>query len=86
MRRAARPGEAPVEGNGEKRVQKVLSGRRVTIPSEVASELGLKEGDQVEVDYGNGAIIIKPVKEVEEKPIKKREASGESNSAKEEEK
>ena len=86
MRHAARPGEAPVEGNGEKRVQKVLSGRRVTIPSEVASKLGLKEGDQVEVDYGNGAIIIKPVKEVEEKPVEKRETSGESNSAKEEEK
>jgi len=86
VKRAAKPSESPIEGNGEKRLQKVLSGRRVTIPSEVASKLGLKEGDQVEVDYGDGAIIIKPVKEVGGKPAEKPEAqAGENNSTGEKE-
>ena len=62
-RRRSESLESPKEGNGEKKVQKVLSGRRITIPSEVAAKLGLKEGDQVEVDYGNGEIIVRPVKE-----------------------
>jgi len=69
--------EASKEGNGERKVQKVLSGRRITIPSEVAAKLGLKEGDQVEVDYGDGKIIVKPVKEAAKSPgeTEKREAS-----------
>jgi AbrB family looped-hinge helix DNA binding protein len=49
------------EGNGEKKIQKILSGRRVTIPSDAAARLGLKEGDLVEIDYGNGSIVIRPV-------------------------
>lgn len=55
--------QAPKEENSGKKVQKILSGRRITIPSEVASKLGLKEGDRVEIDYGNGEIVIKPLKE-----------------------
>jgi len=55
--------EASREGNGERRIQRILSGRRITIPSEVAAKLGLKEGDQVEIDYGDGKIIVRPVKE-----------------------
>jgi len=53
--------EAAEEGNGEKKIQKILSGRRVTIPSDAAARLGIKEGDLVEIDYGNGSIIIRPV-------------------------
>ncbi len=62
--------ETAEEGNSEKKVQKVLSGRRITIPSDAAAKLGLREGDLVEIDYGNGSIIIKPVekKEPEFKP------------------
>jgi len=36
---------------GEK-IQKILSGRRVTIPSDAAARLGMKEGDLAEIDYG----------------------------------
>ena len=65
----ARPREGNTnEANSEKKVQKVLSGRRVTIPSAVAEKLGLKEGDKVEVEYGNGQIVIKPYKEPESEP------------------
>ncbi len=64
--RREKPAEAAEEGNSEKKVQKVLSGRRITIPSEAASKLGLKEGDLVEIDYGNGKIIVRPARE--EKP------------------
>jgi AbrB family looped-hinge helix DNA binding protein len=53
--------EAAEEGNGEKKIQKILSGRRITIPSDAAARLGIKEGDLVEIDYGNGSIIIRPV-------------------------
>ena len=48
------------EGNS-KRVQKILSGRRVTIPRDVAERLGLKEGDMVEICFGDGHMIVKPV-------------------------
>ena len=48
------------EGNS-KRVQKILSGRRVTIPRDVAERLGLKEGDKVEICFGDGHMIVKPV-------------------------
>jgi len=53
--------EVMEEGNGGKKIQKILSGRRVTIPSDAAARLGIKEGDLVEIDYGNGSIIIRPV-------------------------
>jgi len=83
-RRGSESLESPKEGNGEKKVQKVLSGRRITIPSEVAAKLGLKEGDQVEVDYGDGEIIVRPVKEAakaseEAGKHETREASSENN-------
>jgi len=48
------------EGNS-KRVQKILSGRRVTIPRDVAERLGLKEGDMVEIFFGDGHMIVKPI-------------------------
>ena len=48
------------EGNS-KRVQKILSGRRVTIPRDVAERLGLKEGDKVEICFGDGHMIVKPI-------------------------
>ncbi len=57
-----KPIEQAEEGN-ERKVQKILSGRRITIPSDAAAKLGLKEGDRVEIDYGNGKLIIKPVRE-----------------------
>lgn len=69
LARRGRSAPAIEEANGEKKVQKILSGRRITIPSEIASKLGLKKGDEVEVDYADGMIIVKPVKE---------EAGGES--------
>lgn len=72
--RKPRTPETAEEGNGEKKVQKILSGRRITIPSEAAAKLGLKEGDLVEVDYGNGSIIIRPADR--EKPKQKPEESG----------
>lgn len=53
------------EGNSKK-VQKILSGRRVTIPSDIASKLGLRKGDEVEVDYADGMIIMKPFREAGE--------------------
>ncbi|MCD6591959.1 MAG: DUF4201 domain-containing protein [Thaumarchaeota archaeon] len=58
-----RPAEAQEEGNSEKKIQKILSGRRITIPSDAAAKLGIKEGDKVEIDYANGKLIVKPVKE-----------------------
>jgi len=48
------------EGN-LKRIQKILSGRRVTIPRDAAERLGLREGDMVEILLGDGHVIIKPV-------------------------
>ena len=61
-RSRGKPSEQAEEGN-ERKVQKILSGRRITIPSDAAARLGLKEGDRVEIDYGNGKLIIKPVRE-----------------------
>ena len=42
--------------------QKVLSGRRITIPEKLLKKHGLKEGDLITVeDVGDGILII-PVK------------------------
>lgn len=76
-----RSSETAEEGNGEKKVQKILSGRRVTIPSGAAAKLGLKEGDLVEVDYGNGSIIIRPIerekfKQKPEEPQRQENSNG----------
>ncbi len=49
--------------NSHKRLQRMLSGRRVTIPSEFASMLGLKEGDMVIVELKNNEVIVKPAPE-----------------------
>ncbi|MCX8187515.1 MAG: AbrB/MazE/SpoVT family DNA-binding domain-containing protein [Nitrososphaeria archaeon] len=71
MKPPAKRSESAAEGNGEKKIQRILSGRRITIPSEVAAKLGLKEGDQIEVDYGNGVILVRPVKEAGERSLEK---------------
>lgn len=47
-------------GSGGARVQKVLSGRRVTIPSEYAATLGLQEGATISVKVVDGALVVKP--------------------------
>ncbi|MDJ0269066.1 MAG: AbrB/MazE/SpoVT family DNA-binding domain-containing protein [Aigarchaeota archaeon] len=49
--------------NSHKRLQRMLSGRRVTIPSEFANMLGLKEGDMVVVELKNNKVIVKPAPE-----------------------
>lgn len=61
--RRERSGSVAEEGNSERKVQKILSGRRITIPSDIASKLGLKKGDEIEIDYADGMIIVKPIKE-----------------------
>ncbi len=52
----------PTIGGGGGKVQKVLSGRRVTIPSEYASLLGLDQGDSVSVEVRDDSLVIKPYK------------------------
>ena len=80
LRRAGgRPEAANLNSNegNSKRVQKILSGRRVTIPRDIAEMLGLREGDKVEICLGNGRMIIKPAREEassEEKIIKETES------------
>lgn len=39
--------------------------RQVVIPKEICNELGLREGDFVEVRSANGAVVIKPKKLVD---------------------
>lgn len=39
--------------------------RQVVIPKEICNELGLREGDFVEVRSANGAVVIKPQKLVD---------------------
>jgi len=51
--------EPPPPSNGSVRTQKMLSGRRVTIPSEFASKLGLAEGDAVVVELKNNEVVMK---------------------------
>lgn len=52
-------------------VQRVLSGRRVSIPDDMSKDLGIQEGDYVIVKAENGGIRIVPA-EIKEKPAKGR--------------
>ncbi|MEM4417633.1 MAG: AbrB/MazE/SpoVT family DNA-binding domain-containing protein [Nitrososphaerota archaeon] len=49
-------------GSGNGRVQRVLAGRRVTIPAEYAARLGLKEGESISVEVVDDSLVIRPVK------------------------
>jgi AbrB family looped-hinge helix DNA binding protein len=64
-------------------ISKLGQRRQVVIPKEICNELGLKEGDFVEVMSMEGKVVIKPKKLVdaddvltpeEEKPVRKGEA------------
>jgi AbrB family looped-hinge helix DNA binding protein len=52
----------PTMGAGNGKVQKILAGRRVTIPSEYAAKLGLREGGSISVEVIDDSIVIRPVK------------------------
>ncbi|GBC69321.1 Chromosome partition protein Smc [archaeon HR01] len=52
----------PTVGAGNGRVQRVLAGRRVTIPAEYAARLGLKEGESISVEVVDDSLVIRPVK------------------------
>lgn len=57
------PGE---DEQGGGRVQRVLSGRRVTIPSDMAEKLGLKVGDNVAVSLLRDCLAIRRLEPAEE--------------------
>lgn len=40
---------------------KIVRNFQVTIPSKIRGELGLKEGDYLDVSVRNGAVILSPV-------------------------
>lgn len=52
-------------------VQRVLSGRRVSIPDSMSKDLGIQEGDYVIVKEDSGGIRI-VLAEIKEKPAKAR--------------
>ncbi len=58
--------------NGNGRTQRILSGRRVTLPKEAMEKLGLKEGGRVIVQVLDDSVKITPANE--EKPREKEEA------------
>lgn len=64
-------GEGNGEGNG--RVQRILSGRRVTLPKEAFQRLGLKEGGRVVVQLLEDGVKVTPFKEEQEKPSEEQE-------------
>ena len=65
-------GEGNGEGNG--RGQRILSGRRVTLPKEAFQKLGLKEGGRVVVQLLEDGVKVTPLKEEQEKqPEEKQE-------------
>jgi predicted nuclease with TOPRIM domain len=58
------PGPAvPTVAEGGPRVQKILAGRRVTIPSEYAKLLELREGGSITVEVRDGSLVIKPLRD-----------------------
>lgn len=60
-----RSGPRENEGNNG-RVQRVLSGRRITLPKSAAEKLGIKEGDRVVVQLLDDGVKIAPIKEERE--------------------
>ncbi|MEN3047535.1 MAG: AbrB/MazE/SpoVT family DNA-binding domain-containing protein [Candidatus Caldarchaeales archaeon] len=55
----------PENGNGngdsESLIQRVISGRRITIPKPIAERLGIKVGDLVELSLANGHVSVRPI-------------------------
>jgi len=45
---------------------KVTRNRRITIPIEICSKLGIKEGDYVEVSLEENKIVIRKIKRLDE--------------------
>jgi AbrB family looped-hinge helix DNA binding protein len=54
-------------------ISKVGQRRQVVIPKEICDDLGLNEGDFIEVSARNGAVLIKPKKLVDPDDILTRE-------------
>jgi AbrB family looped-hinge helix DNA binding protein len=57
-------------------VSKLGQRRQVVIPKEICDELGLREGDFVEVTRGEGVVVIKPKKLVDADDVLKPEEAG----------
>lgn len=55
-------GEKP-ESSGNGRIQKILSGRRITLPRDALEKLRIKDGEKVLVELHDGFIKVMPVKE-----------------------
>jgi AbrB family looped-hinge helix DNA binding protein len=53
--------ETKNSGNG--RIQKILSGRRITLPKDALEKLNIKEGGKVIVELHDGYVRVVPVKE-----------------------
>lgn len=59
----APPKEEEVKNSGNGRVQKILSGRRITLPRDALEKLNIKEGGKVVVEVYDGYVKVIPVKE-----------------------
>ncbi|MCX8192478.1 MAG: AbrB/MazE/SpoVT family DNA-binding domain-containing protein [Nitrososphaeria archaeon] len=56
-------GEEKIENSKNGKAQKILSGRRITIPKEAVEKLNIKEGGKVVIEICNDYIKVIPVKE-----------------------
>lgn len=59
----------PIRGEEAMAISKVGQRRQVVIPKEICEDLGLKEGDFVEVKESRGFVLIKPKKLVDSDDI-----------------
>jgi AbrB family looped-hinge helix DNA binding protein len=57
------PKEEEARNSGNSRIQKILSGRRITLPKDALEKLNIKEGGKVKVELYDGYVKIVPVKE-----------------------
>lgn len=57
------PKEEKPENSGNGKIQKILSGRRITLPRDALEKLNIKEGGRVIVELHDGFIKVIPVKE-----------------------
>lgn len=57
------PKEEKPENSGNGKIQKILSGRRITLPRDALEKLSIKEGGRVIVELHDGFIKVIPVKE-----------------------
>lgn len=60
---------SPIRGEEAMAISKVGQRRQVVIPKEICEDLGLKEGDFVEVKESRGFVLIKPKKLVDSDDI-----------------